>query len=148
MSSMNKEMYDKVMADLTDEQREELEKIAASDDFKKAMEAELEKRKELEEHPYMRTKRILDEEFELTISYPKDLVPVGDCDHNGKVMPIIESILTDENPGAIITNDLYIIEITPETQQVILAEEDLNVGMFNPNKTEKSYIIHEYNRKS
>jgi hypothetical protein len=133
---------------LTDEQRDALEKEASSDKFKKFMEEIQKQEDELANHPYMVAKRILDEEFELSISYPKNNVPVGECQHGDQTLPIIESILTDENPGAIITNDLYIIEIAPETQQVILAEEDLSKGMFNPNKTEKDYIIHEYNRKS
>lgn len=125
-----------------------LEDLAHDEEFKKQMSewdaAEKAKQDELDNHPYMKAKRTLEEEFELTISYPKNDIPVGDCE-NG--MPIIESVLADENPGALITNDLYIIEITPEVNQVILAEEDMNVGMFNPNKTKKSYIIHEYNRK-
>ena len=126
-----------------------LEDLAKDPEFKKHMEeidaAEQAKRDELDAHPYMRAKRILDEEFELTISYPKTGVPIGHLDVNPE-LTIVESILTEENPGALITNDLYIIEITPDVEQVILAEENLNTNMFNPNPIVKDYTIHEYNR--
>lgn len=136
------------MKELTDEQRDALEEQAQSEDFKKFIDAEEAKERELAEHPYTRNKRILDEEFRLEISYPKNGVAVGTIDAEGRPegIPIIESILEYENPGALITNDLYIIDITPDVDVLIMGE-DTSIGSFSKEPAvTKDYIIHEYRR--
>ena len=99
-----------------------------------------------ENHPWMLAKTILDNEFELTIEYSKD--NVTDAYLVEGDMPRIEAILTDENEGALITNDLSIIEITPDVNTVVLAKEKLDMGMqfLSGLDGEKSFTILEYNR--
>ena len=135
------------MPDLTDEQRDALEKEANSEEFKKFIDAEEAKARELAEHPYMQARTTLDEEFELTITYEKTGVPIGYVDVD-ETMPIVESVLMEENPGALITNDLYIITITPDVDQVILATEKMNNAFVRTSEeVTRDYIIEEWNRK-
>ena len=130
--------------------REVVEKAAADPEFKKFMDAEAAKAQELANHPYTRTKKVLDEEFELVISYPKNGVPLGTCDHEGYPdgMEIIESILMDENPDALVTNDLEIIELTPDVEILVFAEETKTNAVYKDSICEmRDYTIYEYERK-
>lgn len=131
--------------------RKNLEEAAEDPEFKKFMEELDEKEKELLNHPYTKARDILDEDFELVISYPKNGVPNGTCEHQGKdeEIPIIESILIDENvEGALITNDLEIIEITPDINTVIFAETaKVNAVWVEKYAATQDYTIYEYIRK-
>ena len=106
---------------------------------------------ELANHPYTKARDILDEDFELVISYPKNDVLNGYCEHEGQdeEIPIIESILIDENEeGALITNDLEIIEITPDVNTVIFAEKaKVNAVWVTEDAAKQDYTIYEYIRK-
>lgn len=130
--------------------RDHVEKAAVDPEFKKFLDEQDKREKELADHPYTRTKKILDEEFELVISYPKNGVPVGTRDHEGcpDGMEIIESILTDENPDALVTNDLEIIELTPDVKILVFAEETKTNAVYKDHICEmRDYTIHEYERK-
>lgn len=130
---------------------DELEKAAADPEYKKFMEEVDAKELALKNHPYTRTKDILDAEYELVISYPKNGVPVGTIDDqtssNPDGMTIIESILAEENPGALITNDLEIIELTPDVDLFVFAEEaKVNAVWKGKDVETKDYTIYEYSR--
>jgi len=126
------------------------EKVHADPEFQKWMKSIEDKAAALAEHPYTKSKNILDTEFELVITYAKNGVPVGTCDHEGHPdgMEIIESILTDENEGALVTNDLEIIQITPDVEIVVFAEETKGNAVYKDEIVEfRDYTIYEYTRK-
>ena len=132
-----------------EEFRDMLDKASKDPEFKKFLDAQNERAEELANHPWQKARDIIDAEFELVISYPKNDVPNGHTEVDGKEIPIIESILVDENvEGAMITNDLEIIEITPDVHTVIYAEEaKVNAVWRTADEPTQDYTIHEYIRK-
>ena len=121
------------------------EKVSQDPEFQKWMKSIEDKATALAEHPYTKARNILDAEFELVISYPKNGVPEGTAE-NG--MTIIEAILTDENEDALITNDLEIIQITPDVEIVVFAEETKSNAVYKDEIREtRDYTIYEYTRK-
>lgn len=142
--NQRKEIQKKVDSD--DDFRDQIEKAAADPEYKKYVEEMDAKALALKNHPYTRTKDILDAEYELVISYPKNGVSVGNIEDEG--MTIIESILTEENPGALISNDLEIIELTPDVKLFVFAEEAKVNAVWRGDDVEtKDYTIYEYVRK-
>jgi len=132
-----------------EEFRKQLERAAKDPEFQKYLDYMKEQEEKLASHPYTKARDMLDAEFELVISYPKNDVPNGHTEIDGKEIPIIESILIGENvEGALITNDLEIIEITPEVTTVIYAEEaKVNAVWRTADEPTQDYTIHEYIRK-
>jgi hypothetical protein len=129
------------LADMSPAEREKFEEeLATNPEFKKFID-EMEKN-DPANHPYMIAKNILDTEFELTIQYEKKQILVGKTEAG---MNFIEDILQAENEGALITNDLSIIEITADVDTVVLAEEILGIGYLQKSDF-KDYTISEYNR--
>lgn len=131
--------------------RDQIEKAAHDPEYQKYLDEVSAKEQALKNHPYTRTKDILDAEYELVISYPKNGVPVGniiEADASSpEGMPIIESILAEENPGALITNDLEIIELTPDVDMFVFAEETkVNAVWKGDDVKTKDYTIYEYKR--
>ena len=138
-----KEIQKKIDSD--DDFRDQIEKAAADPEYQKYLDEMTAKEQALKNHPYTKTKDILDAEYELVISYPKNGVAVGNIEEDG--MTIIESILTEENPGALITNDLEIIELTPDVDLFVFAEETKVNAVWRGDDVEtKDYTIYEYNR--
>jgi hypothetical protein len=136
-------------AKTNDDFRKALEEDANSEGFQKFLDEEAEHELELANHPYAKNKKALDEEFELVITYAKNGVTCGTIDAEGRPegIPIIESILEEENPGALITNDLYIVAITPDVDILIFAEETMTNAVYRMDNTEtKDYTIYEYKR--
>lgn len=141
---MNKREEVQKKAEEDSEFRDELEKAVADPEYKKFMDEQAAKALALKNHPYTKTKDILDAEYELVISYPKNDVSVGTNDDG---MTIIESILADENPGALISNDLEIIELTPDVDVFVFAEEaKVNAVWKGKDVETKNYTIYEYSR--
>ncbi len=131
--------------------RDSIEKAAADPEYQKFVEEMDAKELALKNHPYTKTKDILDAEYELVISYPKNDVPVGNIKDatasSPEGMTIIESILSEENPGALVTNDLEIIELTPDVKVFVFAEEaKVNAVWKGDDVKTKDYTIYEYSR--